>query len=99
MAKITWSSEAKQRLSAIFDYIAEDNPAAAWRVTKGIRQQTRLLIEFPEIGFLQQTKEGENVRVLLYRHYRITYFYDPESDRVEVLGVFHGALDIDRHLP
>jgi plasmid stabilization system protein ParE len=33
---------------------------------------------------------------LLYGHYRITYLVT-EQNNVEILGVFHGALDIDRY--
>lgn len=41
--------------------------------------------------------EGD-IRILLYGHYRIAYLIKG-SDRVDILGVFHGALDIDRYLP
>jgi toxin ParE1/3/4 len=37
------------------------------------------------------------VRVLLYGHYRIAYVVKPAGD-VDILGVFHGALDIERYL-
>jgi toxin ParE1/3/4 len=35
--------------------------------------------------------------VLLYGHYRIAYLISAKGD-VEVLGVFHGALDMARYL-
>ena len=35
--------------------------------------------------------------MLLYGHYRITYLISTTRD-VEVLGVFHGALDMARYL-
>jgi plasmid stabilization system protein ParE len=38
-----------------------------------------------------------DVRVLLYGHYRIAYVIKPDSN-IDILGVFHGALDIDRYL-
>jgi plasmid stabilization system protein ParE len=36
-------------------------------------------------------------RILLYGHYRIAYLIK-SADEIDVLGVFHGALDIDRYL-
>jgi toxin ParE1/3/4 len=36
--------------------------------------------------------------VLLYGHYRIAYVVTAERD-VEILGVFHGGLEIARYLP
>ena len=41
--------------------------------------------------------DGE-IRILLYGHYRIAYLLKSESS-IDILGVFHGALDIDRYLP
>ena len=40
--------------------------------------------------------EGE-IRVLLYGHYRIAYLLRTPS-RLDVLGVFHDALEIERYL-
>jgi plasmid stabilization system protein ParE len=36
-------------------------------------------------------------RILLYGHYRITYLIKSEED-IDILGVFHGALNIQRYL-
>ncbi|QDV13673.1 hypothetical protein CA51_35640 [Rosistilla oblonga] len=37
------------------------------------------------------------VRETLYGHYRIAYLIVNEQ-RVEILGIFHGAMDIERYL-
>ena len=37
-----------------------------------------------------------HVRVLLYGHYRIANLVREDGD-VDILGVFHGALDISRY--
>ncbi len=39
----------------------------------------------------------DEVRILLYGHYRIAYLVNPD-DAIDILGVFHGALDIERYL-
>ena len=36
MAKIRWSHEAEQWLKEIYEYIEQDNPAAAGKVVSGI---------------------------------------------------------------
>jgi plasmid stabilization system protein ParE len=36
------------------------------------------------------------VRILLYGHYRITYLVRDDGD-IDILGVFHGALDISKY--
>ena len=96
MANLNWTSEAERWLKDIYGYIAADNPAAAARVVDGIYEKAQLLKKFPAAGHRYEGAE-EEIRVLLYGHYRITYLIRADGD-IDVLGVFHGALDIDRYL-
>jgi toxin ParE1/3/4 len=48
------------------------------------------------MGYRYEGSEAD-VRILLYGHYRIAYVVNA-NDAVDILGVFHGALDIDRYL-
>jgi toxin ParE1/3/4 len=99
MARLIWTQEAEQWLRDIFDYIAQDNPNAAARVVQGIYDKAQVLTVFPEIGYRYRIVDEGEIRVLLYGHYRIAYLCHVDADCVEVLGVFHGALDIDRYMP
>ncbi|MFW5639624.1 MAG: type II toxin-antitoxin system RelE/ParE family toxin [Thermodesulfobacteriota bacterium] len=98
MAEIRWTEEAYQWLRDIHDYIASDNPDAARKVVSGIYEKTQLLRQFPEMGHMYRQDETGEIRILLYGHYRIAYLLRPKSI-VDILGVFHGALDIDRYFP
>ena len=91
MAKLVWTEEALRWLEDIFEYIAQDNPDAAAQTVQGIYDRAQALIQHPEMGERYAGSE-RHVRVLLYR---IAYLVTPE--RVEILGVFHGALDIRRY--
>lgn len=73
MAKITWTSEAERWLKDIYDYIAEDNKAAAANVVDGIYQKAQILLDHPEIGYKYEHDSGEEIRILLYGHYRVAY--------------------------
>jgi toxin ParE1/3/4 len=95
VAQITWTVEAQRWLKEIHDYIAPDNRDAAHRTVAGIHRRAEILLSFPEIGY--RYREDRNVRVLLYGHYRIAYVVKAGGD-VDVLGVFHGALDIEKYL-
>lgn len=97
MAKIRWSHEAEQWLKEIYEYIAQDNPSAAGKVVSGIYEKAQLLSDFPEIGHKYRDEPEGDIRVLLYGHYRIAYIIT--DDTIDILGVFHGALDIERYLP
>jgi plasmid stabilization system protein ParE len=95
MAEITWTEEALRWLEDIFEYIAEDNPQAAARTVQGIYDRAQELARFPEIGF-RFPASPRHVRIILYGHYRIAYLVKDDGN-VDILGVFHGSLDIGRY--
>lgn len=95
MAEITWTEEAQRWLADIFEYIAADNPNAARQTVQEIHERVQVLATFPEIGqrYLASTR---SVRTLLYGHYRIAYLVK-DNGNIDILGVFHGSLDITRY--
>lgn len=97
MAEIRWSHEAEQWLRDIYEYISQDNPTAAGKVVSGIYDKAQLLGEFPEIGYKYREEAEGEIRILLYGHYRIAYIIT--DNFIDILGVFHGALKIERYLP
>ena len=96
MAELNWTREAERWLKDIYEYIALDNSDAATNVVNGIYEQAQTLIANPYIGYKYEGTD-EEVRILLYGHYRIAYFIKPDNT-IDILGVFHGALDIDKYL-
>lgn len=97
MAEIRWTREAATWLEDIHKYIAEQNPVAAQRVTQGIYDKAQTLADYPESGYKYRVTEEGVIRVLLYGHYRIAYLLR-DDHAIEILGIFHGALDFDRYL-
>ncbi len=95
MAEITWTAEAQRWLNDIFEYIAADNPQAAAETVNGIYERAQVLAKFPEIGH-RYSASTRHVRILLYGHYRIAYLIK-DNGNIDVLGVFHGSLDISRY--
>lgn len=91
MVKLIWTDHAFACLRAIRDYIAQDSPEAARRVANGIYAKTEILQQFPQLGYLHETKPEGEVRVLIYGHYKIMYTYDQQS--VHVVGVYHAAMN------
>jgi toxin ParE1/3/4 len=99
MAELRWTREAEQWLKDIHDYIAGDNPAAAQKVIVGIYDKAQLLRKFPELGHKYRSEPEGEIRILLYGHYRIAYLIRTDGKLIDILGVFHGALDIERYFP
>lgn len=95
MAEINWTNESLRWLEDIFEYVAADNPEAAARTVKGIYERVQMLSRFPEMGQRYHASQ-RHVRILLYGHYRIAYLVKPHGN-VDILGIFHGALDISRY--
>jgi len=62
---------------------------------QGIYERTQDLASFPEIGH-RYLASSRDVRILLYGHYRIAYLVKGDGD-IDILGVFHGSLDITRY--
>ncbi len=96
MASLRWTREAELWLKDIHEHIALDNPAAANHTLESIIRKAGLLIEHPKLGY-RFSKASPEVRILLHDHYRIVYSHDPSGD-VAILGVYHGALDLERYL-
>jgi plasmid stabilization system protein ParE len=95
MAEITWTDEAQRWLEDIYGYIAADDPRAAARTVQGIYDRAQDLARFSEIGY-RYTASSRHVRILIHGHYRIAYLIKDDGD-IDILGVFHGALDISRY--
>ncbi len=97
MAKIRWTAESEKWMKEIYDYIAQDNERAAQRVIAGIYNRAQILKDFPEIGYKYRSEPEGDIRILLYGHYRITYL-NRSKELIDILGVFHGAMEIERYL-
>jgi toxin ParE1/3/4 len=96
LAEINWTRESEIWLEDIYGYIAADDPEAAERTISLIYEKAQLLRNHPRLGYKYEPERSREVRILLYEHYRIAYLVKP-GDNIEILGVFHGALDIDRY--
>ena len=96
MVKIRWTQEAQNWLEDIYNYIAQDNPKIAKKVVQGIYDKVQILQSFPQIGYLYENITDHEIRILLYGHYRIAYLID--NEHIDILGIFHGALAIEKYL-
>ena len=97
MAKINWTDESEKWLQDIYHYIARDNREAAIRTVEAIYNKAQTLLDFPQIGYKYEPIQDREVRILLYGHYRIAYLIKENKD-IDILGIFHGALDIEKYL-
>lgn len=97
MVNINWTNQAEFWLKDIHDYIALDKQSVAKKVLKEIYQKVQILQSFPKLGYVYENSEQKEIRILLYGHYRIAYLIISEKE-IDILGVFHGSLNIERYL-
>ncbi len=95
MATIRWTEESTMWMKDIYDYISKDSISIANKVIDDIYEKAQILQTMPEIGYKYQNRD--DLRILLYGHYRIAYLIK-EDEVIDILGVFHGSLDIENYL-
>lgn len=96
-AKIRWTAEAVRWLESIYDYIAKDSPSAAARVVSSIYGKAQILRTQPHLGWRYEPIHDREIRIILYGHYRIAYLVKSDTE-LEILGIFHAAMEMDRYL-
>ena len=98
MVTIRWTDEAEFWLQDIFAHITKYSVNTANSVIQGIYHRAQILLKYPRIGQWYRLSYEGNIRILLYGHYRIVYVIKTE-EKIDILGVFHDAMDLDKHLP
>jgi len=85
---VKWTRHAKRQLRHIHDYIAQDSPMYARRVSEELVRKTIGLGELPRQGRRVPELNEDAVRELGLYSYRI--LYEIKSDHlIEVLAVIH----------
>lgn len=92
MPQVTRRPLAEVDILEIWDYIADDNPAAADRWVDQLDGQFRLLATQPKMGRARD-ELAPSVRSFPFGRYVV--FYVPIDDGIDVVRVLHGARDID----
>jgi toxin ParE1/3/4 len=84
--KIKWTPTAARHLEALEDYIAQDNPSAAYRVAQTIRKQIEMLILHPYSG---RTGRVEGTRELVISKTPYIVAYAVSENNISILAVLH----------
>ncbi len=88
---VIWSIPAKTDLRTIHDFIANDSPHYAKKVSQDIRGKTNLLDEQPMIGRKVPELNNDKVREILHFSYRI--IYEIKVD-IFILAIVHQRRDL-----
>ncbi|MFA5597180.1 MAG: type II toxin-antitoxin system RelE/ParE family toxin [Pusillimonas sp.] len=92
MYRIDWRPKAREDLREIVRYIGKDSPATAKKFGNELRDKTKPLAEFPEMGRTGRPGlPGWLRELVVYKNYIIFYRVLDDSRTVEILRVKHAA--------
>lgn len=91
IVELTAAAEAD--LEAIGDYIAQDNPARALSFVRELSRSCLELADMPEAWPIVPRYEHQGIRRRVHGRYLI--FYRVSEDRIVVLHVLNGAMDVE----
>jgi toxin ParE1/3/4 len=86
--RIVWTAPAYRDLVHAFDYVAEDNLAAAGKLIENILAATENLITFPNLGRIGRVP---NTRELVITDSPYYIPYRIKGNEIQILSVIHGA--------
>ena len=86
--QIRWEEDALADLTALRDYIEQDNPTAAQKVAQRILERVNFLVEQP---FLGEPGRIHKTRELVISDTPYTIIYHATADIITILRVFHQA--------
>ena len=89
--QIIWSEQARDDLQAIVLFIAQDNPMVAESFGYQLMSKVDMLAQFPQLGRVVPEENGESVREIILRPYRIIYKVLAEKKIIAIARIWHGA--------
>ena len=90
---VEFTAAAEADLEAIGDYIAQDNPVRALSFVRELSRSCLELADMPEAWPIVPRYEHQGIRRRV--HGRYLTFYRVSEDRIVVLHVLNGAMDVE----
>lgn len=87
--KLRWTRFALQDLRHLYEYIAENNPAAASRTVSRIQEASQVFKTHPEMGRSGRSS-GTRELVIAGTPYIVVYLI--QGDEIQIVAVIHGAM-------
>lgn len=84
--EIIWRRVALRDLASVYEYIVQDNPAAATRVRATIRNAVASLAEHPHLG---RPGRVEGTRELVISSFPYIVAYRVAEETVRILAIIH----------
>jgi plasmid stabilization system protein ParE len=96
VAEPEWSIAALDDIEQIAEYISSRNPGYGAVFVRKLVAAVEALSDFPRRGRQVPELSSEDFRELVFQNYRIVYRLI--GQRIVVLGVWHGAVDLESRM-
>lgn len=90
---VDFTAAAEADLEAIADYIARDNPVRALSFVRELVERCLSLAEMPEAFPVVSRYQHHGIRRRVHGRYLI--FYRAQGDRITILHILNGAMDVE----
>jgi len=91
--KVVITAEAEADLEAIGDYIARNNPARTLSYARELDQLCLDIADMPQAWPVVPRYEHHGIRRRVHGRYLI--FYRIRADRITILHILNGAMDVE----
>lgn len=86
---ILWSDYALEQAAELFDFIAEENPAAARRVIQDLFDRVEALAEHPLLGRRLLEGVDPSLRRFVVGNYIVLYYVNDARQMIDIVAVRH----------
>jgi toxin ParE1/3/4 len=95
MAVVNWTARAITALDGIYDYLSREAPFYAEHIVQQIIGSADRLEEHPLSGRKVPEAERDDIREVIFQHYRVIYWV-VNDHQLDIVGVVHGSRDLSR---
>lgn len=93
MAVVNWTDRAITTLDSIFDYLSREAPFYAEHIVQQIIGSADRLEEHPLSGRKVPEAEREDIREVVFQHYRVIYWV-VNDNQIDIVMVAHGSRNL-----
>ena len=91
---IIYRKKFANKLANFCKFIRKDKPNFADKFKNDLLNEIKNLTVFPFINKIFSTEEDENIRVMIYKGYKIVYYVDIPNDQIIII-TFLGQEEVD----
>lgn len=87
--QVVWSDSALDRVTELFDFIAEDSPAAARRIVQDLFDRVQALADHPHLGRPLLEGIDPSLRKVVIGNYIVVYQAGKTRETISIMAVRH----------